>query len=933
MKKSNRIFLILYITCLLFNSFIIIYYIIPSEQENEINENHSLPTPRISQNPTKKWTFMVYLDADCNLETAAIDDINEMEKEGSDSNVNIIVQIDRIPNYDSSNGNWSGARRYYITKDYLISTISSPVIQDIGEVNMGAGSTLQDFIVWTKSNYPAENYALILWDHGTGIMRGFFPGGVCVDDSSNHDYLTINEIESVLSTNPVNLLGFDACLMGATEIHYQLKDYVDIIVASEDIEPGDGYPYNDILKYLRLNPTCTPNQLGEQIVVKYQNYYSNPYYSVTQAAVNAFTPQFTSNLTTFIDDLYLALDSQYDSIKQAREIALEFNYKSYIDLYDFAKELKNHCYGPIQDMANNLMGSITEIVFKELHSASQAGASGLSIYFPSSLTKYSPNYENTKFAQDLFWDDFLKKYLTNSTSLEYDDQFEENDEKSEAAIVTHGTYKNLMCNGTDADFFNISSILGNKVEIAISFDSNEGNLDLNLYNITGSLVNFSRTENNNENVSYTSTVDEPYTIAIYHSGPSYPLYQSYDLMIDDGSDDYFEDNDEWNTAWEINNNTLYTGLICKDSDFYKLYINEGYFINITINFNYFKGDLELYLWNDLTAPEIIDGSSTATDSENILKYSDYSGWYVIEVNNYEDNLDYSLSVNVSYIDDELEQYEGYFNNRINRATTIGYGVFDNLTCINEDFYNISLVADIWVNITIFFENDHGDLDLYLIYVDSWSPFDYKYVAFSTSYTDNEFIYYKVERGGNYYIYVDDYEINLDYLLSVNETIIVWDDEFEDNEWFDVASEIEIGMSYQNLSAIDWDAYSFNIEEGENISISLEFDFAEGDLDLYLINYDLTTDEAHIINVNNSYSNQELIIFQSLHNATYYILVFPNEFNLCYNLTLSQANGFPPTNGNESYISFLEIPLLFLNILIGIIAICMLKKKKILTQYK
>ena len=63
------------------------------------------------------WTFMVYLDADNNLESAGIDDFLEMASVGSDGNVNIVVQFDRIPGYDRSYGNWTNCQRFLITPD------------------------------------------------------------------------------------------------------------------------------------------------------------------------------------------------------------------------------------------------------------------------------------------------------------------------------------------------------------------------------------------------------------------------------------------------------------------------------------------------------------------------------------------------------------------------------------------------------------------------------------------------------------------------------------------------------------------------------------------------------------------------------------------------------------------------------------------------
>jgi len=117
---------------------------------------------------TAKWTFMVYLSADNDLEQFGIADFNEMETVGSTADVQIIVQFDRSPRYDESNGNWTDTRRYRVVQDLNSTTISSPVVQNIGEVNMGDPQSLVDFVQWAKQNYPADHYCLVLWDHGGG---------------------------------------------------------------------------------------------------------------------------------------------------------------------------------------------------------------------------------------------------------------------------------------------------------------------------------------------------------------------------------------------------------------------------------------------------------------------------------------------------------------------------------------------------------------------------------------------------------------------------------------------------------------------------------------------------------------------------------------------------------------------------------------------
>ena len=61
-----------------------------------------------------KWTIMIYLDSDNNLESAGIEDFNEMEMIGSTDEVNIIVQMDRWETSesddDTTNGDWKGVK-------------------------------------------------------------------------------------------------------------------------------------------------------------------------------------------------------------------------------------------------------------------------------------------------------------------------------------------------------------------------------------------------------------------------------------------------------------------------------------------------------------------------------------------------------------------------------------------------------------------------------------------------------------------------------------------------------------------------------------------------------------------------------------------------------------------------------------------------------
>jgi hypothetical protein len=129
-----------------------------------------------------EWTIMLYQDADDEiLEQDIMIDFNEAELVGSSDQVNIVSQVDRYRGAYKGMGNWTGAKRFYLTPDRNLREIGSPEVADLGEVNMADGETLVDFITWAVTNYPARKYALIMSDHGAGWPGGWndpAPGGL-----------------------------------------------------------------------------------------------------------------------------------------------------------------------------------------------------------------------------------------------------------------------------------------------------------------------------------------------------------------------------------------------------------------------------------------------------------------------------------------------------------------------------------------------------------------------------------------------------------------------------------------------------------------------------------------------------------------------------------------------------------------------------------
>ena len=371
-----------------------------------------------------EWTVMVYLDADNNLEGAGIDDINEMEIVGSTSDVNIVVQIDRVPysvldsnnqGYadDISNGNWTNTRRYYITQDYDPYIINSQLVSNLGELNMGTSSTLINFAKWAVSNYPAKKYLLVIWNHGGGFRSTGLAKDIAWDDTSGGDKITMSELENALSSisikmgKNIDIVGMDACFMAMTEVAYQIKESTDILVTSEESVPNDGWPYDSILAQLVANSIMTPQQLATTIVDKYIDSYigSN---SATQSAIDL---SYMDTLATQLSNLALSImndtltpKANYIDASTHAQYYMDYDF---IDLYSFCYKILPYSYSSeVESIASAIQQTLNSSILSSHYYGHELNRSrGLSIYFPYQY--YDNYYDNTNFAQDTFWDEML----------------------------------------------------------------------------------------------------------------------------------------------------------------------------------------------------------------------------------------------------------------------------------------------------------------------------------------------------------------------------------------------------------------------------------------------------------------------------------------------------------------------------------------------
>lgn len=382
-------------------------------------------TPRsvAAEHAGATWTILVYLDGDNNLEDSALTDFTEMARVGTSDEVNIVVQLDRIASDedwdDTTYGDWTTVKRFLIEQRKR--PTKSSQLADLGELNMGDPETLTDFIDWGVTDYPAEHYALIFWDHGAS-----WPG-VANDDTSGGDPITLPELTQALAdatertgVERFDLIGFDTCLMSQLDVLEAIAPYGDIAVGSADLEPGDGWAWEAWLGQLVDDPELSKEMIATQIVEDFVAFFEGrdeP--SVTLAAFDLHqVPVLRERLNDLVGLLLEDIDGSYRAIGKARSYAETYAADDEdlapIDLGHFAKLLMEEATDErLIAAAQALDQAITQARIAEGHGEAHPNATGVSIYFPRKSKHYDDEYTDASMlSQQTRWAEFLQAFYT-----------------------------------------------------------------------------------------------------------------------------------------------------------------------------------------------------------------------------------------------------------------------------------------------------------------------------------------------------------------------------------------------------------------------------------------------------------------------------------------------------------------------------------------
>jgi hypothetical protein len=325
-------------------------------------------------------------------------DLESLRKGSYNSDITIIVQLDRCEFVDVEE-----TIRYHIKDGELTE------IKRLGETNTGNPALLKSFIEESANAYPSDKLMVVVWSHGSGVDDAdiydrkrelyFVPKeeieeiAVAFDDSAQ-DFLDNIELQKALDVDiKIDVLGFDACLMGMFEVAYQLRNQSDVFVGSQYLEPPTGWDYPRILEDLSLEKSAYT--MGEELVQFYADYYERDSYDVTQSA---YKMEKLEEVAKDLDAFAKALRNSVASKKDLKYTFLSsqmFGESDYIDLVDFVKKVKSRLkLEAVEPYADKLLASLEQMIIAN-HTIGyrMRDAHGVSIYFPFDKRPFKETFE------------------------------------------------------------------------------------------------------------------------------------------------------------------------------------------------------------------------------------------------------------------------------------------------------------------------------------------------------------------------------------------------------------------------------------------------------------------------------------------------------------------------------------------------------------
>lgn len=330
------------------------------------------------------------------------------------------------------------SRLYYLQGDDapFVKAAQSLLAEKVTEVQSDNPRIFSQILAWTFNRYHGRRNFLHIYSHGAGVFglgmdsHQTDPRGNLLRAEQHLDSMPLADfgeaLRQGLKGHKLDLLYFRACLMGNMEVLYELRDSTKYVVASEDLSQSVANSNFTMTRALdeMADAGIDPAEIARQLsIMAHAKDPDQPSGFSGYKTIAAVDMAKVNDMKTALNSLAIALINSkekdaileaYDSVPTVRvtEEPCE-NYDQLRDLWNFTTQLVHMVPDKaVQDAVTRLRNAQRAAMLYE-RDAHGSAANGVSILMPfrDQLSKYRPfiqgPYQETRFAQDSAWDDFL----------------------------------------------------------------------------------------------------------------------------------------------------------------------------------------------------------------------------------------------------------------------------------------------------------------------------------------------------------------------------------------------------------------------------------------------------------------------------------------------------------------------------------------------
>lgn len=393
----------------------------------------------VTFNRLKPWTILYYLAEDDDVSSSISTRTQGFLEASNNDNVNIVFfrDIPFLPVLDSPVPNVNQLP-YYFSFEYAYGSLAPKKVELPYEVNTGDAKTLEEFVGWGQSNYPANHYAVVFFGHAHGAIGIGIDNdpGIHTDDEKDcigssgiakHclSFLEIRQTLELPSLEDIEVIYLAGCTTATVEAAYELRTVTDYIVASQNLAfmeviSHKGYVIENPI--IDFNTTALDLAVGmaedykDTVINQYnEKWWLRPIWLLFADAPITISVLDTSHIDALATEIYgfanwmLAQNyfSQLDDISanvqrfgEDRGLVIDEG-DSFVDLYHFAQLAAETFDDPmVQSSATAIMQTIESpnLVVYDFHQTGNHlpsgnlweldNSHGISIYFPNACVSF-----------------------------------------------------------------------------------------------------------------------------------------------------------------------------------------------------------------------------------------------------------------------------------------------------------------------------------------------------------------------------------------------------------------------------------------------------------------------------------------------------------------------------------------------------------------